>query len=107
MLHYVHACTVQLPIKKNIDWNIITTIMMIKLKGGESQATLSRKGKGGRVGWRCSHRQALPCHKAIVSLPKRCLVVVVGSGEPALLATGQPSLHLPIAGKQSQAQLKY
>ena len=29
--------------------------------------------EGGRIGRWCSHRQALPRHRAIASLPKRCI----------------------------------
>ena len=47
--------------------------------------TLSREGC--RVGWRCSHRLALP---AMATLLKRCLRVVVWSSEPALSLTALP-----------------
>ena len=46
--------------------------------------------EGCKVGWRCSHRLAFPRHKAMATLPKRCLVVVVCSSEPALTLTALP-----------------
>ena len=66
-----------------------------KSKNGKVQeikntARLPRPETGGRVGWRCSHRLALPHHKAIANMPNKCLEVMAGSGEPTLSAMARP-----------------
>ena len=53
-----------------------------------SHGTPSREG--GRVGRRCSHKQALPRHRAMASRPKRCLEELEESVVPTLSAMALP-----------------
>ena len=54
-----------------------------------SHGTPSREG-GGRVGRRCSHKQALPRRRAMASRPKRCLEELEESVVPTLSAMALP-----------------
>ena len=48
------------------------------------------RGGGGRVGRQCSHKQALPHHRAMASRPKRCLEELEESVVPTLSAMALP-----------------
>ena len=61
---------------------------IINKMGGTPSVDYTVKGGGERVGWRCSHSPALPCHRAMAALPKRWLEEV--AGEPAQSTMARP-----------------
>ena len=54
------------------------------------QVMALRLERGGRVGRRCSHKQALPRHRAMASRPKRYLEELEESVVPTLSAMALP-----------------
>ena len=66
-----------------MEWNSI-----IHRQTSPSHGTLSREG--GRVGRRCSHKQALPRHRVMASRPKRCLEELEESVVPTLSVMALP-----------------
>ena len=61
------------------DYHKQVQVMALRLERG-----------GGRVGRRCSHKQALPRHRAMASRPKRCLEELEESVVPTLSVMALP-----------------
>ena len=72
----------------NTDKLVINNLLYTDKQTSPSHGTPSREG--GRVGRRCSHKQALPRHRAMASRPKRCLEELEESVVPTLSVMALP-----------------
>ena len=57
---------------------------------------------GWRVGCLCSQRAAFPRQRVVATRPKRCLVEVVGSGEPDLCPTAWPIARMVVMASSAR-----
>ena len=73
--------------------NELWTIIHNKMKR-VNQSYIRTSREGGRVGCRCSHKLALPRHRAIATRPKSCLDVRDGSEVPDLCPTARPMARM-------------
>ena len=67
-----YTCTIMQRLIIIQQW-LIVELSIEHMREGHDYTTLSRNG--GKVGCLCSHKLALPHHRVMASLPKRCEVV--------------------------------